>query len=193
MKFRIDLMKTANNGTRSLFESIMVSEVSHTIKKWSASNIKSVLIGGLALSYHNIPRYTQDIDILFLSKADIPQRLSGFKKIRPHSFQCNDTHVEVELLDSDFLNISTDLVKEVFNTAVKTDGILIASPSGLVALKLQRFSRQDQADIESLKSHHNIDLSVFTLTADCVKKYESIDCGGSVMRAQVAVNHLDRD
>lgn len=174
MKFRIDLMKTTNDGTRSLFESIMVPEVAHTIKKWSALNIKSVLIGGLALSYHNIPRYTQDIDILFLSKTDAPQQLKGFKKIRPHSFQCNDTHVEIELLDPDFLNISTDLVKEVFNTAVRIDGVLIASPSGLVALKLQRFSRQDQADVESLKQCHNIDLSQFTLTTDQVKKYESI-------------------
>jgi hypothetical protein len=174
MKFRIDLMKSANDGTRSLFESIMVPEVEHTLKKWTRLDIRSVLIGGLALSYHNIPRYTQDIDVLFLSKSDVPMKLNGFKKVRQHSFQCNDTHVEIELLDSDFLNISVDLVKEIFKTSIKKDGMLIASPSGLVALKLQRFSRQDQADIENLNKYHVIDLSYFTLTNDHIKKYESI-------------------
>ena len=174
MKFRIDLMKSINDGTRSLFESIMVPEVEHALKKWSKLNINSVLIGGLALSYYNVPRYTQDIDILFLSKNDVPFKLDGFKKIRNHSFQCNDTHVEIELLDSDFLNISNNLVKEIFKTSIKKDDMLIASPSGLVALKLQRFSRQDQADIEVLSKNHKIDLKNYTLTKDHIEKYESI-------------------
>lgn len=52
--------------------------------------------------------------------------------------------------------------------------MLIASPSGLVALKLQRFSRQDQADIEVLSKNHKIDLKNYTLTKDHIEKYESI-------------------
>lgn len=175
LKKRADNWLTGNDGSRTLTESTMVSEVTQALKDWIAVDTQNyVLIGGLALSYWAKPRTTQDIDLLFLSPGDIPDQALNFKRVRPHCFQHNDTHCEVEVLDPVFLNIPSDLTKTVYDLAVESDGMRIASKSGLIALKLFRFSRQDQADIESLIKLGDIDLSPYNLSQDLIVKYNTI-------------------
>lgn len=153
-----------NDGTRSLFESLAIPEVELALKDWAAAEQHCVLIGGCAVGFYGRPRATTDVDVLFLTDAEIPDSVPRFKHTHPHAFQHNPTHVEVELVTPELVGVSEQLVQVVFVTAVKSDGMLVASPSGLVALKLGRWSRQDQADIETLMQLHPITLENWPLT-----------------------------
>lgn len=162
MKLRdLSKMLVPNDGTRTLMESIMIPEIAHSLEAIRDAGANGVLIGGAALSHWVKPRMTQDLDLLFLSDQDIPEEIHGFKKTRGHSFQNMKTHVEVEVLSPEFLRIDPELVKAVIQTAITSDGIKVASPSGLVALKLYRFSFQDQADIVALLQTDQVNLSPF--------------------------------
>lgn len=162
-----------NDGTRKILESIIAPEVEMALHDWISNNESDcVLIGGIALSFYVKPRYTVDIDVLFLSKEDIPENVPKFKRNRPSAFQHNKTHVEVELITPQLIDTPNETIKAVYNTSEIHDGIKIASPSGLVALKLGRFSLQDQADIESLTNYTKIDLTPFNLTQELINKYQ---------------------
>lgn len=162
--FRIDKMKEPNDGTRSLLESIAFPEVEFALEDWKTFNDSNcVLIGGVAFSYYSKPRTTQDIDVLFLSDNDIPTDIIKFKRIRGHAFQHNPTHVEVEVVTPEHIGISKELAEDIFNTSIESNGIRMASVSGLVASKLGRFSLRDQADIEALMDDHQVDITPFRL------------------------------
>lgn len=165
-----------NDGSRTLFESVIAPEVLSALTdfKISGGSKNSILIGGLALSYWGIPRSTMDADFLFLSEHQIPLQLNGFKRIRPHAFQHNKTHVEIEVLDPQYLGLPHDVVNRVFETSVESDGIRVASKSGLVALKLFRLKRYDQGDIEQLISSGGVDITPFNLPADKIEAYNKI-------------------
>jgi len=175
-EFRMDKLNQTNSNNRTLFESVVVSEVLQALQDWSKSSKNGVLIGGLALSYHIKPRHTQDIDMIYLSGDDIPANVTGFKKIRKLSFQHNQTHVEVEVLPASFINKVKGLVDHVIKTSSTLDNINVASANGLVALKLSRFSRQDQADIEQLIIHAdaNIDEYKQWLSVSDIQNFMSI-------------------
>ena len=179
LKSVIEGLNTINDGalSRPLFESIIAPEIAAAVEQWIGSaDIPGVLIGGLALSFYAKPRYTADIDVIYATDSDIPGNIRGFNRIRSHSFQHNDTHAEVEVLSPEFLGLPKDLVKQVVNTAVTSNGMKIASPSGLVALKLFRGGRQDQADIEQLIQTGNVDLTHFKqwLSNDQMAMYQEI-------------------
>ena len=176
MKIRdIYKMNSINNGTRSLFESVALPEVANALKDWKTYfNGNGILIGGSAVSYYARPRATFDIDILFLSDIDIPTQVENFKHIRPGSFQHNKTHVEIEVISPQSINIPIELVQKVFDTAIITDGIMVASPSGLVALKLQRMKRYDEGDIVALIETGKVDLTGWPLTDDQLKTFNRI-------------------
>lgn len=164
LKYIIEGLNRANdeNLTRPLFESIVVPEVAQAAKDWKASTrFPGVLIGGLALSFYVKPRSTMDVDILYLSPTDIPDNIPGFKRTREHSFLHRDTHVEVEVLDPSFLKIPQELAQLIYDTAIVSSGMKVASRAGLVALKLQRGNRQDQADIEQLIRTGDVNLNPF--------------------------------
>jgi hypothetical protein len=163
-----------NDGTRTLFESIAVPEVNQALIDWNKHQHNGVLIGGCALSFYVRPRTTMDVDVLFLTDDSIPKEVSGFKRTRPSAFQHNKTHVEIELVTSLLIGISQELTQKVFDTAMISDNVKIASPSALVALKLHRFNRQDQADIEELMNHYNIDLQDWPLSEKAKAHYEKV-------------------
>lgn len=151
-----------NDGFRSLLESIVYPEVEQALSDWkNHCDSEYVLIGGLAYSFYGKPRQTQDIDLMFLSFDNIPDYVYGFKRNRNHSFQHNKTHVEVEVLDPEYLKMSNDLIKVIFDEAIESDGIKIASPKSLIVLKLDRYNTRDQSDIDDLLKYCirlNIDL-----------------------------------
>lgn len=176
MKLRdLQKMNTMNDGTRTLFESIAIPEVEQALNDWN-KNFQGpcILIGGAATGYYSRPRATTDIDILFLSKNDIPAQVNGFKRIRPGAFQHNRTHVEIEVIAPDTINISSNLVNKVFETSVESNGVRIASPSGLVALKLQRMARYDEGDIWGLIETGKVDLTGWPLTQQQQEVYQTI-------------------
>jgi len=175
MKLRdLSKMQGPNNGTRTLNESIMIPEIIAAIKDWMSSKAGGVLIGGLALSNWAKPRMTQDIDVLYLHDSDIPDHVNKFKKTREHSFQHNSTHVEVETVSSEFLNLPEDVVQKIIDTAINQNGIKVASPSGIVASKLYRFNMRDQADIVDLINSQPVDISDFNLPEDKVERFRNM-------------------
>lgn len=176
MRFKelIDKLNKPNDGTRSLFESIAIPEVEKALQDWNNSNHSGVLIGGCAVGYYTRPRATTDIDILFLVKDDIPGLVSGFKRIRQGAFQHNATHVEIEVLSPNSINISHELVKKVFDTALVSNKVKIASPSSLVALKLQRLKSHDIGDIAELIKTGKVDLSDYPLSKKNLKDFDEI-------------------
>lgn len=140
--------RTNADSSRTLAASIIAPEVRAALEAWAALKVPGILIGGLALSYWSVPRHTQDIDYLV---GDLPRGpLAGFKQTRPHAWVHFASGVEVEVLDPPFLNLTDALYARVESLAAHVHGVLIATPASLIALKLNRFSRQDQADIENL-------------------------------------------
>jgi len=160
MKMR-DLIKMngPNDGTRTLYESILPNELVTALRDWSKAVPEPVLIGGVALSFYVRPRNTDDLDYLFISEQDVPEEVSGFKKARDYAFLHQKTHVEVEILTPEFLKVDAALVQKVYDTARTDSGVKIASPEGLVALKVQRGFLQDKADIVALLKVTAIDLT----------------------------------
>ena len=156
-------MQGPNDGTRTLEQSTLVPELAKTLKDWAkgTEGTKPVIIGGLALSFHSKPRYTQDIDLLFLQPSDVPDAVPGFKKTRGHAFEHRETGVEIEVLDPQFINVSKHVVEHVYETAKEDPmGFKIPTREALIVLKLHRFKKQDEADIhalhETLKSPVNL-------------------------------------
>jgi hypothetical protein len=170
MKYR-DFTNMYGNGKRTLFESVVAPEVLSALRDWKSASAGGVLIGGLALSKHTRPRYTQDVDFLFGTDAEIPDKVSGFRKTRSHAFQHNKTHVEIEMVTTDLVGVPIRVAAAVVSTALESDGLRYASAAGLVALKLFRLSAQDKADIIALIKAQSVkaaDLDPFELTEDQV-------------------------
>lgn len=171
MKYRdLGKMTGPNDGTRTLLESTLVPEVARTLHDWIAgTHGKGVLIGGVALSFYVKPRYTQDVDIMFANDGAIPAEVQGFKRMRPHAFQHGLTHVEIEMVTPELINVDPVLVAAVMASAEVHDGIRVASPSGLVAIKLGRAlgrsiaAQQDRVDIAQLIDLGRVDVAGFPL------------------------------
>lgn len=168
----IGKMNSVNDGTRTLFESVVSNEVLAALRTWCMFNESDcVLIGGLALSYYVKPRATTDIDVLYLRKEDIPEQVISFRRHRKSAFEHDTTQVEVEVLTPEHINLPQHIAQAVFDTAIEQD-IKVASPSALIATKLFRFDRQDQADIEALCNCCEIDLTPFNLPQEILDKFE---------------------
>ena len=177
MKLR-DLRKCngPNDGTRTLFESILADAVLTAFTDWcGATSTKDfVVIGGLALSYYGKPRTTVDADLLFLTRDRVPFYVEGFKKNRPSAFIHKDTHMEVEVLTPETINLPRHIAEKIHETARVDGKVRVASPSGLIVSKLGRFSWQDRADIAQLCTLHDIDLEPFGIPDEWMERYKMI-------------------
>lgn len=176
MKLRdIRKMNSPNDGTRTLQESIAIPEVASALAAWQEKNVlNGVLIGGCAVSYYVRPRGTTDVDYLSRKDDDIPGDVVGFKRIRKGAFEHKPTGVEVEVISPQAINLSQELTQYVFKTAKNIGGIYVASPTGLVALKLQRMKRYDEGDIAALAKLGTVDLTDCPITDEQRETYSQI-------------------
>lgn len=171
------VLSKLNNSTirqTTLVESILIPEVQQALKDWINAGAYGVLIGGSACGFYTKPRATTDLDMIFLTSSDIPLSVEGFKRIRPHAFRHNQTHVEVEVATADTINIPQAIVAKVVETAIPNGGMKIASPSGLVAMKLFRLQRFDELDIVNLIATGNVDLTNWPLPDKQREAYDQI-------------------
>lgn len=112
-----------------------------------------VIIGGIALGAYGRSRATTDIDIAITGSMNLdsiaPLLASKFKRHRNSAFEHNATGVEVEFVNSDLINIPSNLIQSVINSARKdlVDGkeVLVANPKHLIALKLKRATKKDKS------------------------------------------------
>jgi hypothetical protein len=155
------------------------NEVDSAFEDWvnNTKNINQVLIGGMALVNYDIERSTQDVDFIFLSQDDIPDSVYGFKKHRNNAFQHNKTHVEIEVLTNNSINLEKEVVDIIFKTAYQKDKFKVASPSGIVAIKLDRFSNSDEKDIYSLMKNYSINIDEYLpfLSQKAINNWKSIN------------------
>jgi predicted nucleotidyltransferase len=173
--------KWKNDGFRSLYESIIPNEVLLALDDWKNNYEKDnfVLIGGLCMSFYLKPRYTEDIDIIFLSENDLPNNVYKFRKNRPHSFEHIKTGVEVEIITPELINVERNFFEIVFQNSIISDGIRVASPESLIALKLSRFSDSDRLDIKNLykyciENKIDIDLSKYKLSEIDIDRFNKV-------------------
>ena len=157
MKTKEIVQKWRKQFSCTLLESIMSSEIERSLRDWikNTDSDSYVLIGGLIVGYYTRPRMTDDIDALFMKESDIPTHVAGFIRHRKHAFEHKKYGVEIETLTPEFINQNNDLVKKIFETSIIRDGARIASPAGLIALKIKRHNFQDIADIDSILSVHD--------------------------------------
>ena len=177
MKVRnVGQMNTINDAahSRSLIESIMMPELISALTDWPKAGGSGVLIGAAALSFHVRACFTQDIDFLFLDNSAIRDRVSGFTRISPNLFQHGGTGVELNVVTPAALGVPTEVAEEIARTALASDGLRVGSEAGLVALKLYRLSRQDQADIVALIKTGRVNLSGFSPTAEKMAAFSEL-------------------
>ena len=145
------------------------------IKKLNEANIQYVVVGGIALSFHTQPRYTQDIDLLLLAEG-IDELKSILKKMgytfeaSPWTFKNTNitlhrlTKIEGEdSLSIDLLAGNEQRHREIIKNAIVEEteyGLTcIANREDLIWLKRFRNSKQDIADIEALENEKNTESS----------------------------------
>lgn len=160
----------AQSSVSDIKHAALVPEVSHALLQWikqKAVSERSVLIGGVAMSFYSKPRYTTDADFLFLSDEDIPQESpEGFRRNRKGAFENKRTGVEIEVCTPQAINLPTAIAKKVFSTSHLLDGVRVASLEGLIALKLigaetPKREHRDLGDIQTLiESNSGRDLSL---------------------------------
>jgi hypothetical protein len=152
MSRNLSKLRSINDGTRTLTESIAVPEVQRALDLYITNDTTNdrVLIGGCAVSYYAKPRATMDVDFLYKTKEDIPQEVDGFRRYRNGAFEDKKNNVEIEVIAPENINLDKDIVNKVFSTYEVKGGVKIASVTGLIALKLQRLGRYDAGDIAAL-------------------------------------------
>jgi hypothetical protein len=122
------------------------------------------LIGGLAIAFRGIPRTTMDIDLLLaIPRIQLPTVLDHLQEqgfdldVQKVLVELRDDHlsrirygsIRVDLLSA-VLGLFADVVKTASWEVVHGARLRVASPEGLIILKLIAFRPQDQADLEGL-------------------------------------------
>jgi hypothetical protein len=132
-----------------------------------SSGSRYALIGGVALAFHSLPRFTQDVDLLV--EVDDMEKVSRvlvnagyFESAKPWRFQnANlELHRFMKTQGEDSMMIDVLLAEDEAHRGIIRDAVELESAKGLVrvarkedliALKRIRNSRQDQLDIEGLE------------------------------------------
>ena len=177
MKLRnIAEMNTINDAahSRSLIGSIMLPEVIMAFQTWVKAGLDGVLIGTAALGFHVRPRATQELEFLLPDDAAVPDAVAGFDGIGPALFRHQGTGVEVNIVTPVAIGVPIEIAEKVARTTIASDGAAVASESGIVALKLFRRSRQDEADIIPLIKTGRVDLSGFPLAPEQMSAFRKL-------------------
>lgn len=138
------------------------------IEIFEQESIDYAVIGGVALAFHNQPRFTRDIDIIIrhsnLKKVEtLLESRDFFKSTDPHKFlnvslilhrfikTRNNDHLMIDILVS-----KKEEFSKIFDNAIRTDWekgkVSIANRKDLIWLKKFRNSDQDKTDIKNLSA-----------------------------------------
>jgi hypothetical protein len=141
------------------------------IKKIEEKNVNYALVGGVAMAFHDTPRFTKDVDILLF-----PEDMEKLKKIlskegyvestAPWTFKEVDMTLyrfvkieEEEHLQIDVLTANEKRSRQVIENALEAESeqgiIRVARKEDLIWMKQQRNSDQDKVDIKKLRDNEN--------------------------------------
>lgn len=129
----------------------------------NSRKIKYLLVGGHAVAYHGLPRFTEDIDFLIETSPENAALVAGavkdfgFKTFKPDDFRKPETIIQlgrapnrIDLLTS----VTAVSFEEAWKTKIKIklDGlpVWVISKDLLVRNKLATGRGQDLADVERI-------------------------------------------
>lgn len=141
------------------------------IEGLNEARIPYAVVGGIAMAFHDEPRFTKDIDLLIAEDAiesvrKIFEKVGYFESSAPWTFQSSNLtlHRFMRTQGEDFLVVDILVghepqFEEVIRNAIKEDTeagtVRIARKEDLISMKQLRNSDQDQVDIKRLRNDKN--------------------------------------
>lgn len=145
----------------------MFEEFTKIVNILDENSVDYAIIGGIAMAFHAIPRFTMDIDILVHHShmPDIPmilQKCDYIEAAPPWTFQKSALILQrfVKTIDNeymilDILSGNSEKFSKIISRASKEPfekkSVKIASKEDLIWLKSLRNSDQDKIDIKNLR------------------------------------------
>ncbi len=146
----------------------LYNEFFSIIPYFNKMGVRYAVVGGIALAFHDRPRFTDDIDILVhpedLELVKITfDRLDYRESTNPWTFKNTNLtlHRFLKIVPDDELIVdillaNTDKHQKIISDAIDADSkdgiIRVARKVDLIWLKQFRNSSQDKVDIENLKN-----------------------------------------
>lgn len=143
------------------------------------------LIGGVALAIWDVPRFTQDIDLLVTVESDKRTDLLEAFKIYDPAAKLTESgpqdpipymiDVTIDGVEVDIICVSKTWELESVDTAKKVvidnNSISVINLHYLIILKLKANGPQDRLDVQNILKHHkdDIDMNALTRIADKFK------------------------
>ena len=146
----------------------LIKDLREFLALLNSRKIKYLLVGGYAVAYHGLPRFTEDIDFLIEISPENAALVAaavkdfGFPEFKPDDFHKPETVIQlgrapnrIDLLTS----ITAVSFEEAWKTKIETnlDGlpVWVISKELLVRNKLATGRPQDLADVERIggRSH----------------------------------------
>lgn len=137
------------------------------IQEFKNNRIKYCVIGGIAMAFHDEPRFTKDIDILsipsqFEKIKEALQALDYEMSAEPWDLLKTNTTIYrfMKICNDEYMPVDILIGKDRFHKDVITNAsrlktgigfIRIATRGDLIKLKLIRNSDQDKVDIKKLE------------------------------------------
>jgi predicted nucleotidyltransferase len=137
------------------------------VKGIEANNLEYALVGGVALAFHDQPRFTKDIDLLLIPDdidnfADVLSKIDFFVSATPWTFKNTDMtlHRFIKIVGDDHLQLdvltanserSQQIIQNALNAESEYGTVRVASIEDLIWMKRKRNSDQDQLDIKMLE------------------------------------------
>ena len=131
------------------------------------NNLDYVLVGGVAMAFHDEARFTRDIDIMLLpgDMEKLNNLLSGIgysESASPCTFRNTDMTLHRflkiegnEHMQLDVLTANMKRTQQILNNSLHAESahgiVRVASKDDLIWMKRQRNSDQDQVDIKRLE------------------------------------------
>ncbi len=142
-------------------------EFRQIVKAIEANNLKYALVGGVALAFHDQPRFTRDIDLLLTPDdmnnfADALSKLDFIVSATPWTFKNIDMtlHRFIKIVGDDHLQLdvltanserSQQIIRNALDAESEHGTVRVASIEDLIWMKRKRNSDQDQVDIKMLE------------------------------------------
>ncbi len=138
------------------------------VKKFDERNIQYSLIGGVAMAFHDEPRFTRDIDFLTLPEEiekirEALKELDYFESSEPWTFKATrmtlhrfmkvegEKHLLIDILLANENRHRQILVRSI-EDQWSEGRVRIIAKNDLIWMKKQRNSDQDKVDIDKLEN-----------------------------------------
>ena len=146
----------------------LYTEFFKIITRFRKENIRYAVIGGIALAFHDVPRFTRDIDFLTLPEDmdEIKKIMSGLgysESAEPWSFKKTKLTLhrfaKIRGKDHVLVDVMTGgeprhrkIIEESIAAESRDGAVSVASRDDLIWMKGLRNSEQDKVDIKNLKN-----------------------------------------